>query len=258
MNVDRDVVNSNEEESDTEDVPNEYINPSTPKEDTIVLDTSVNKTGKLCNNTTIRNNCTACIDQILEGDFLAIPDFINALILYFGTDLPPASEKNLFAAQMAAKASYVLKYTWEKGNSNEAAAKLTNSGSESKLRQTLLNKAETFAMGILVGTGPFRGMWIGITANNVKVQLPFNENKVMEWINRFIFFIVVLSYFMSENIMIEVIKFCLEFMFGLHKSRESMIKYGVIWCVISYLQLSPETCVVGALSGMFLVDKNLI
>lgn len=251
--VDRDVVNSNEEESDAEDVPNEYFGP---KDDTIVLDTSVNQKGTMCNNTTIRNNCTACIDQILEGNLMAIPDFINSLILYFGTDLPPASEKNLFAAQMAAKASYVLKYTWEKGNSNEAAARLTNS--ESKLQSNLLNKVETFSMGILAGTGPFRGVWIGITTRGVKSQLPLNENKVMEWINGFISFIVVLSYFMSTNVMIEVIKFCLEFMFGMHKSRDTMIKYGIIWCAISYMQLSPETCVIGALSAMFLVDKNLI
>lgn len=226
---------------------------SVSEDELSVLDNELSVTTELIRplSTELRNMCTYQIDQVFEGDISSVPALINSLMDYFSNGLPDPGDKKLYTAHLAAKASFVLKYTWEKGGSGVAI--LRDNTCNSTL--PLYNKLELFGTGILVVTGPLRGIWLGrfvlnaMTGNRLLFPKPFDIQKVA-------FFLMMLACTFS-NCVLDSMKFFLEFMFGfrnesLYQSRNAFIRFGCIRSILSMTSLRKEMYLILLLFDLYI------
>tara|TARA_B100000787_G_scaffold38221_1_gene27037 strand:- start:1413 stop:2285 length:873 start_codon:yes stop_codon:yes gene_type:complete len=214
----------------------------------IVLDTGETRA---LTNSDIRKQCTTSIDEIFQGNVMAVPAFIDSLIAFFAKDLPDPKNKQLYAAHMGAKVSYLLKYTWERGNST-AQTCITSSIGQVDTVQGAYDQVELFVIGVLAAIGPCRGVWVGRFANKVAVSWPLLIGvNFAKYIQTGTLVLILMSSFSS--FMVEAMQFCLEFMLGIEKegiinNRRALIKYGGAWCVVSFGNLCPELSIAAVLA----------
>lgn len=201
-------------------------------------ETVIDRTSKTLSKSDIQKQCTNNIDEIFSGNIAAAPAFVDSLITFFSKDIPDPKNKKMYAADMGDKVSYLLKYTWEKGNST-AHHHITSSGYQINSVKSLVDDAELFLLGVLVAIGPCKGIWVGkFTMRYTQTWLINFKEKYMQTI---FLAIILLSSFSS--VMIETMKFCLEYRLGTEKSgnmNRALLKFGGAWCAVSFLNAHPE------------------
>ena len=144
---------------------------------------------------------------------------------------------------MGAKVQYLLKYTWERGNST-AQNCITSSGGQTNIVENVTNQLELFLLGFLVAIGPCKGVWAGrFAAHATALWSPLIGKNHSKYMQTGALALILLSSFTS--FMIETMKFCLEFMLGIEKNgiinnRNAIIKFGGAWCAVSLGNLCPE------------------
>ena len=210
-------------------------------------DTVIDRTSKTLDKSDILQQCTDNIDEIFSGNIAAAPAFVDNLMTFFSKDTPDPKNKKMYAADMGEKVSQLLKYTWEKGNST-AHHHIMSNGYQMNSAKSLVDEVELFLLGVLIAIGPCKGVWVGkITMRYAKTWL---ANRYENYMQTAFLAIILLSSFTS--VMVETMKFCLEFRLGAEKNgnmNRALIKFGGAWCVVSFVN-APELSLATALAVM--------